>query len=140
MQNDCLTINDINPFVDNPPGAFSEPYPYAVPAEVEDSPQDKEDETSPICSYGVTVAGAPSAALSTVTICKPPYSFPPVESCPMSRPLVPMRMIEPGFLHLKANSNPHSNPTPNPKQSNSLTILLALIGIFVIVVYFYLLK
>jgi len=78
------------------PGAWSAPFSFAsyqgtlgntgdgnVPCAVEPS---CDTAKSPICSYGIT------AGDNTIDMCRPP---PP--NCPMSRPLVPERNIEPGM-------------------------------------------
>ena len=133
MLDDRLAIDDVNPFVLYPPGAFSEPYPYAVPAPPTDKEETEEPEKSPICSYGVT-------ALSTVTICKPPYDFPPVESCPMSRPLVPMRLTEPGFWQIPAEPAKNPEVVAPPSPSTNPIMLTILAGIVLIALYFYMMR
>ena len=95
-------INDINPFWANPPGTWSDPYPYATPGPLEE-PKPHKDEPSPICGWGVT------AGDNTVSVCKPPYNFPPKKSCPMSRPLVPMQLFENGLWSLDKEHPKHKD-------------------------------
>lgn len=105
----------MNPFLDNMPGTWSDPYPFAK-AGGEDflSVQDT-IEKSPICDWGV------SAGNNTVALCEPPFNFPKKESCPMSRPLVPMQLFEDGLWSLDKEHKKKS------MQLSPLVILLLLL-------------
>ena len=94
MLSDKNLMNDINPFWANPPGTWSDPYPFAK-ADGDDFLSVQETiEKSPICDWGVT------AGNNTVALCEPPFNFPKKVSCPMSRPLVPMQLFEDGLWSL----------------------------------------
>ena len=89
----AVSCRKLNPFVNNPPGAWSAPYKYANPSP---PPQNNtkfptDPSPSPICNWGATYGD------NTVSVCDPPFKFDPVLSCPMSRPLVPERRIDPGM-------------------------------------------
>ena len=74
------------------PGGTGRPYPTLpfIPEDPlnEDKPPVEHD--SIICDTSVT------AGDNTVTVCKPPYDFPPVLKCPLHRPLLPMQLRNPG--------------------------------------------
>ena len=106
--NNAVVIDKINPFVFGKfsmPGTWSDPYPHAkqcnpppepvvyrkpLPPPVNTGDQ-QIVEDSPICSWGATWGD------NTVSLCNPPFNFPPKVSCPMSRKLVPERNIDPGM-------------------------------------------
>jgi hypothetical protein len=88
---DAISCRKVNPFLNNMPGAWSAPYRYAKPTPTPAPPPTPLNEESPICKWGATWGD------NTVSVCKPPFKFDPVLSCPMSRPLVPERRIDPGM-------------------------------------------
>ncbi len=89
MLDDYNQINDINPFVVKDfslPGTWSEPYKFAPHKEVvEEEAQWDTPYKSPACSM---------IALGdkTVSFCNPGEP-----NCPMSRPLVPEQLFDPGM-------------------------------------------
>ena len=93
---DGVVINNINPFVFgsdamNLPGAWSADYDFSFynnkPVE-DESNLDEDKEISPICKYAST------AGYRTIDSCKPSQP-----NCPMSRPLLPERDINPGMWY-----------------------------------------
>ena len=101
---DMNLINDINPFWANPPGAWSDPYPFAKAGGDDFLSVQDTIEKSPICDWGV------SAGNNTVTLCEPPFNFPKKKSCPMSRPLEPMQLFEDGLWSLDKEFKKKSMP------------------------------
>lgn len=90
MLHDQLAIDGFNPFATfdfQMPGTWSDPYPYSKlqikPPKVEEDPALQK---SPICDYGIT------AGDRTIDMCDPIKP-----NCPMTRPLEPQRLIDPGM-------------------------------------------
>lgn len=89
ISNDAVVLDKINPFTPgNMPGAWSAPYSYAKPTKtpVEKRQKSPSRESNPACEYAST------AGDNTVAWCNP--SKP---NCPMSRPWLPERLIDPGM-------------------------------------------
>lgn len=85
VSNDTVVFDKINPFVHNMPGAWSAPYKYDNTTVPDKEVQDR-DTSKPICEYAST------AGDNTVSLCNPPP-----KNCPMKRPWVPERNIDPGM-------------------------------------------
>jgi hypothetical protein len=94
MLSDSNTINDFNPYVMGVfslPGASRKPHEFEkfpMPVQEETFPDDME--TSPICDYGIT------AGDNTIDMCRPPTGA--GTTCSLSRPLLPERNIDRGFV------------------------------------------
>jgi hypothetical protein len=114
----------MNPFLNNMPGTWSQPYNNAKPAPPPQNGKSalSDPEPSPICDWATTWGD------NTVSLCKPPYTFAPKLSCPMSRLLVPERNIDPGMWYY----NRLDKEKDSKKPSQFMTIILILIAIIVI--------
>ena len=90
ISNDSVVFDKINTFTPgNLPGAWSAPYSYAKPSKkpVQEKKQEPPSrESSPACEYAST------AGDNTVAWCNPTKP-----NCPMSRPWLPERLIDPGM-------------------------------------------
>ena len=82
MLSDSDIIDQVNPFVDEPPGTWSKPYDMVQYKELFDDSD--ADEASPICDFGKT------AGDRTIDFCEPG-----VPNCPMSRELEPTQRVDP---------------------------------------------
>ena len=89
VSNDSVVFDKINPFTPgNLPGAWSAPYSYTKPSApaVEEKQTPSNRASSPACEYAST------AGDNTVAWCNPTKP-----NCPMSRPWLPERLIDPGM-------------------------------------------
>ena len=82
MLSDSDIIDNVNPFVINPPGAWSNPYPFSGYMPL-DEDKFKEQEPSPACEIATT------AGDKQIDWCKPG-----VPNCPMSRELEPTQRVD----------------------------------------------
>lgn len=83
MLDDEKTINDINPFVLDPPGSSRKPNDVVKPIIIKEESMFDNNEGSPICDYAVA---------NNLSMCEPS-----VKNCPLNRPLHPKRNIDAGF-------------------------------------------
>lgn len=119
MLDDYNQINDINPFVVKDfslPGTWSEPYKFAPHKEpVEEKAQWDTDYKSPACSM---------IALGdkTVSFCNPGEP-----NCPMSRPLFPEQLYDPGMW------NYYPKKKVVKKGGGNNWVLITLIVFFVLI-------
>jgi len=82
MLSDSDIIDNVNPFVINPPGAWSNPYLFSGYMPIEDD-KFKEQDPSPVCDIATT------AGDKQIDWCKPG-----VPNCPMSRELEPTQRVD----------------------------------------------
>jgi hypothetical protein len=82
MLSESDLIDQVNPFVDEMPGAWSKPYGFASYMKLDDEPPLKED-PSPACEMATT------AGDKQIDFCKPGEP-----NCPMSRELEPTQKAD----------------------------------------------
>ena len=82
MLSESDLIDQVNPFVDEMPGAWSKPYGFASYMKLDDEPPLKED-PSPACEMATT------AGDKQVDFCEPGEP-----NCPMSRELEPTQKVD----------------------------------------------
>ena len=112
-------IDQVNPFVDNPPGALYKPYEFGSYKELVEPPyKEGNDGPSPICSNMLT------AGDKTIDWCKPG-----VPNCPMSRDLEPTQRVDPDISYEDGVFVPFST-----KISSDETQLLIKILIFLLII------
>jgi hypothetical protein len=87
MLSESDQIDQVNPYVVNPPGAWSNPYPFAGYLRLVEEPEEKQD-PSPACEL-MTTAGD-----KQVSWCKPG-----TPNCPMERELEPTQKVEPDISY-----------------------------------------
>lgn len=85
MLDDENTINDINPFVLDPPGSSRKPNDIVNPIIIKEESMFDNIEGSPICDYAVA---------NNLSMCEPTE-----KNCPLNRPLHPKRNIDVGFTN-----------------------------------------
>jgi len=129
MLNDELAMSDVNPFAD--PNLFTPgvrynggPYipklPYGKPPK-EVIPQWDKEEPSIGCQL------TRSAGNGTASFCTPKTS-----ECSLERPLLPMRLIDPGFT-VKADKEEVQLKNKGGKQMDVILILIILILLYFLV-------
>jgi hypothetical protein len=87
MLSDSDIIDNVNPFVDNPPGAWSNPYPFSGYMPLEEG-EFQEQDPSPACEVATT------AGDKQIDWCEPG-----VPNCPMSRELEPTQRADPDISY-----------------------------------------
>ncbi len=87
MMSDSDIIDNVNPFVDYPPGAWSNPYPFSGYMKLNEEPF-KEQENTPVCDMATT------AGDKQIDWCKPG-----VPNCPMTRYLEPTQRVDPDISY-----------------------------------------
>jgi hypothetical protein len=115
MLDDEKTINDINPFVLDPPGSSRKPNDIVKPIIIKEESMFDNNEGSPICDYAVA---------NNLAMCEPS-----VKNCPLNRPLHPMRNIDVGFTKKfnKVKTIVEKNTKPNYAYMVIIIFLLSLI-------------
>ena len=124
MLDDQKTIDDVNPFVQEDfslPGTWSDPYEFAPYTQAEEDTPDKE-EKSPICATMGAIGDG------TIETCNPRDP-----NCPMSRPLVPERLIDPGMWNYQKREEA-------PVKSNDMSIYYIVILIIALIAVLYALR
>jgi hypothetical protein len=121
MLDDYNQINDINPFVVKDfslPGTWSDPYKFA--------PQSKSEGLDSVAQWDVPYK---SPACSMVALGDKTVSFcnPGEPNCPMSRPLVPEQLYDPGMW----NYYPKKKPV-KPVGGFDITWLLVLVLVLIL--------
>lgn len=127
MINDGDNIDQVNPFVDEPPGTWSRPYEFgSSDKEDVEKPMWETDDKSPACATSST------AGDNQVSWCEPG-----VPNCPMSRALEPTQRIDPDITYPEDPGNVIKPVVTAPKSTNwfMIFVLLVLIamGITIIV-------
>jgi hypothetical protein len=126
MMSDSDIIDNVNPFVDYPPGAWSNPYPFSGYMKLEEGPY-KEQENTPVCDMATT------AGDKQIDWCKPG-----VPNCPMSRELEPTQRAEPDISYEARGDVPFGQL--NPMVENPITFdRQILINILALLVFIFLL-
>lgn len=87
MMSDSDIIDNVNPFVDYPPGVWSKPYPFSGYMKLKEEPF-KEHENTPVCDIATT------AGDKQIDWCKPG-----IPNCPMSRELEPTQRVDPDISY-----------------------------------------
>ena len=87
MLSDSEIIDNVNPFVDYPPGAWSEPYPFSPYMKLPEQPF-KEQDPSPACQTQAT------AGDKQTEWCKPREP-----NCPIHRELEPTQRADPDISY-----------------------------------------
>ena len=116
MLDDQRTIDDVNPFVQDDfslPGTWSDPYEFAPYKPEEESVVIDKETKDPLCDIMGTLGDR------TIETCNPRKP-----NCPMSRPLVPERLIDPGMWTYQKKEVPVEE-----KEDMTLYYMLALIVI-----------
>ena len=128
MLSESDIIDQVNPFVDEMPGAWSKPYGFAGYMKLDDEPPLKED-PSPACEMATT------AGDKQVDFCEPGEP-----NCPMSRELEPTQKVdsdisyeERGDLMFGTDLGVVDLVTGVKKIDKQFFINLALLLIFVII-------
>ncbi len=94
MLSDSDLIDQVNPFLNNMPGTWSDPYYPAPYMRMEDQDEDKED-VSPACEIAMT------AGDRQIDWCKPG-----TPNCPMSRELEPTQRADPDISYTERGDVP----------------------------------
>ena len=125
---DAMIINDINPFVFgsdamNLPGAVSGDYDFSFydNKQVDDEDEDPDKEISPICRYTST------AGYRTIDSCKPLSP-----NCPINRPLLPERDINPGMWYYNRLAYDEDKKEKSSPRNQRCTIMYALLVLLII--------
>ena len=100
------------------PGGMGRPYPTRPFIPINTEHQDLLERESIICETSVT------AGDNTVSMCKPPYDFPPVLKCPLNRTLLPMQLRNPGNWEYPTLE--HAEPTVVKDANKTKTNILKL--------------
>jgi hypothetical protein len=94
MMSDSDIIDNVNPFVDYPPGAWSNPYPFSGYMKLKEEPF-KEQENTPVCDMATT------AGDRQIDWCEPG-----VPNCPMTRYLEPTQRVDPDISYDERGDEP----------------------------------
>jgi hypothetical protein len=127
MMSDSDIIDNVNPFVDYPPGAWSKPYPFSGYMKLKEEPF-KEQENTPVCDMATT------AGDRQIDWCEPG-----VPNCPMSRELEPTQRVDPDISYAARGDVPFGQleqmVEPSNKFDKQLLInIIVLILVIIIVV------
>jgi hypothetical protein len=87
MLSESNLIDQVNPFLENMPGAWSNPYPFDGYMNADDESEEMQD-PSPACDVATT------AGDKQIDWCKPG-----VPNCPMSRELEPTQKVNPDISY-----------------------------------------
>lgn len=123
MISDTLRVNNINPFVENMPGAWNSPYNYSVsdtihkeqPAQWENPPEKH------VCDSQLT------AGDNTISMCRP--SKP---NCPMSRFQEPRRLYDPGFWETPSNNITGFESIINVKNVDHIFLMILIVCVIIV--------
>jgi hypothetical protein len=128
MLSDSDIIDNVNPFVNYPPGAWAKPYPFSGYMKMEED-QIKEDDPSPACNMATT------AGDRQIDWCKPG-----VPNCPMSRALEPTQRVEPDISYDQRGDVPFGEniqmEDPSPRFVNkqlAINLMVLMLFIFLLV-------
>ena len=129
MLSDSDIIDNVNPFVDYPPGAWSEPYPFSPYMALPDQPFEVQD-SSPACEMQTT------AGDKQIDWCKPG-----TPNCPMSRELEPTQRAEPDISYEARGDVPYGelNIKETKKQKTQAFDKQFFINFIVLVIFILLL-
>jgi hypothetical protein len=127
MMSDSDIIDNVNPFVDYPPGAWSNPYPFSGYMKLKEDPY-KEQENTPVCDMATT------AGDKQIDWCEPG-----VPNCPMSRELEPTQRADPDISYEARGDVPFGQLTPMVRNPNTfdrqflINVLALIVFIFILV-------
>lgn len=123
MISNDLRINNINPFLNDMPGTWNDPYTYNVSDTIHKEAPAQWDNTepSPLCEVALT------AGDNTLSMCRPREP-----NCPMERFQEPRRLYDPGmWTYYNADQE---KKTKNNYQDQILLIILIISIIIVFLV------
>lgn len=126
MLSDSDIIDNVNPFVDYPPGAWSKPYEFGGYMKIAEEPFKEGSDESPACEIATT------AGDKQVDWCKPGEP-----NCPMSRYLEPTQRVDPDISYDQRGDVPFGEVTrtvePSPAFDGQFLINLVALLLFVFV-------
>lgn len=116
-------IDQVNPFVDNPPGALYKPYEFGSYKELIEPTYKEGSEPSSICETMLT------AGDKTIDWCQPG-----VPNCPMSRELEPTQKVDPDISYEDGVFVPFSKTSSDETHQILVKILIILLIIALILI------
>jgi len=116
-------IDQVNPFVDNPPGALYKPYEFGSYKELMEPPYKEGSEPSSICETMLT------AGDKTIDWCQPG-----VPNCPMSRDLEPTQRVDPDISYEDGIFVPFSKKLKSKDFGLLTKILIILLVIILLLI------
>lgn len=123
MISNDLRINNINPFLKDMPGTWSDPYTYNVSDTIHKEAPAQWDNTepSPLCEVALT------AGDNTISMCRPREP-----NCPMERFQEPRRLYDPGMWEYYSKEKKSSaNGWFNWNQDN-LFLMVLIVSIIIV--------
>lgn len=120
MLSDENTMNNINPFVIDGPGASNKPYGYAPASPIKESGTWDNTQDKPLCMWGIAANTNGGVNQEQCLPIKNPIS------CYLDRPIEPTRDIVPDLYTLIPFTESTSSPTQNPKWPIIVLLLLIL--------------
>jgi hypothetical protein len=123
MLSDSDIIDNVNPFVDNPPGAWSNPYPFSGYMALDDG-EFKEQDPSPACEIAIT------AGDKQIDWCKPG-----VPNCPMSRDLEPTQRADPDISYKERGDMLYGEETISTPMFDKQFFINLLVLILILVIF-----
>jgi hypothetical protein len=128
MLSDNDIIDNVNPFVDYPPGAWSKPYDFAGYMKIEEGPYKEGNEASPACDMATT------AGDKQIDWCKPGEP-----NCPMSRELEPTQRVDPDISYEQRGDVPFGEVIRTVEPSSTfdkqflINFLALLLFVFILI-------
>ena len=116
-------IDQVNPFVDNLPGAKYKPYEFGSYKELIEPPYKEGSEPSPICETMLT------AGDKTIDWCQPG-----IPNCPMSRELEPTQRVDPDISYEDGVFVPFSTKISSDETQLLVKILIILLIIALLLI------
>ena len=116
-------IDQVNPFIDNLPGALYKPYEFGSYKELIEPPYKEGSEPSSICETMLT------AGDKTIDWCQPG-----VPNCPMSRELEPTQKVDPDISYEDGVFVPFSKTSSDETYQILVKILIILLIIALILI------